>query len=133
MAGTFDPGEVGFGGNLSSLGASGGITGFGGLSDIGNSFDFLGGLKDLGGFFGSESGKGLLGIGSLGLGAYGLNKSLGFQEDQLGLLQDQENRAATAQNFQTGNSLALQLQNTTPGTPEHARIKAAIAEGSFQV
>jgi hypothetical protein len=72
-------------------------------------------------------------LGSLALGGYGLNKSLGFQEDQLGLLKDQEGRAATAQNFNTGNSLALQAQTTTPGTPEHARAQAAIADGTFQV
>ena len=104
------------------------------LSGGGNSSGgVLDGLKGFGDFFGSESGQGLLGLGSLGLQGFGLNKALDFQKDQLGLLQQQEGRAATAQNFQTGNQLSLALQTTTPGTPEHERIKAAIAEGSFAV
>jgi len=94
---------------------------------------FTGGVKDLGGFFGSERGQGLLDLGGLALGGFGLNKSLGIADDQLNILKDQENRAATAQNFQTGNSLSLALQTTTPGTPEYERIKAAIANGQFAV
>lgn len=128
---------IGFnpGGSVSGFGPGSGVSGFGGPSSIfktGGS-NILDSLKSLGGFFGSESGQGLLGLGSLGLQGFGLNKALGFQEDQLGLLQDQENRAATAQNLQTGNSLSLALQTTTPGTPEHERIKQAIADGSFAV
>jgi len=96
-------------------------------------FDFMKSFQKFGDFLGSKGGQGLLDFGSLGLGAFGLNKALGFQEDQLGILKEQENRAATAQNFQTGNSLSLALQTTTPGTPEHERIKQAIADGSFAV
>ena len=114
-----------FGGNLGS-----GLAFPGGGRD---GFSFLDSIKDFGNFFGSQSGQGLLGLGSLALGTHGLNKSLGFSEDLLGIQKDQENRAATAQNFQTGNSLSLALQTTTPGTPEHERIKAAIASGEFSV
>lgn len=100
----------------------------------------LGGLGGLGGFgsgfmnfINSPGFSNIMDLGSLALNTYGLNKSLGFAEDQLGILKDQENRASTAQNFQTGNSLAMALQMTTPGTPEHERIKQAIAQGTFQV
>jgi hypothetical protein len=110
---------------LSSGGGGGGGGLFGGLFD------------GLGGFLGSDKFKnfssGIGDIGSLALGAYGLNKSLGIAEDQLGLQKDQENRAATAQNFQTGNNLSLALQATTPGSPERARIEQAIAQGSYSV
>jgi hypothetical protein len=99
--------------------------------NVGSSF--LDGLKNLGGFMGSKEGSGLLGLGSLALGGYGLNKSLGFANDQMDLLKGQENRAATAQNLGTGNQLSMALQMTTPGTPEHERIKQAIASGQFQV
>lgn len=91
---------------------------------------FLSGLTDF------MSGKGFgnaLDLGSLALNTYGLNQSLDIANDQLGIQKDQENRAATAQNFNTGNSLSLALQTTTPGTPEHERIKAAIASGEFKV
>jgi len=91
---------------------------------------FLSGLNK---FMGGKGFGNTLDLGSLALNAYGLNKSLGLAGDQLDLQQDQENRAATAQNFQTGNALSLALQTTTPGTPEHARIQKAIAEGQFQV
>jgi hypothetical protein len=94
---------------------------------------FGSGIGKFGDFLGSDAGQGLLGLGSLGLQGFGLSKSLDFQNDQLGLLKDQENRAATAQNLTTGNSLSLALQTTTPGTPEHERIKSAIADGSFSV
>lgn len=110
-------------------------SGFGGPSSLfaSGGSGFLDAFKGFGDFLGSQSGQGLLGLGSLGLQGFGLNKALDFQNDQLGLLQDQENRAATAQNLQTGNSLSLALQTTTPGTPEHERIKQAIADGSFAV
>ena len=72
-------------------------------------------------------------LSSLALGAYGLNKSLGFAEDQLGILKDQENRAATAQNLATSNSQSLALQMTTPGTAEHEAVKKAIEQGTYQV
>ena len=105
--------------NLPTIGGTGGGGGgfFSGLSNFLNSNSF-GNIMDL---------------GSLALNTYGLNKSLGIAEDQLGILQDQENRAATAQNYQTGNSLAMALQMTTPGTPEHERVKQAIAQGTYQV
>lgn len=114
------------GGSLASLGQSFGQPGGGGGG-------FLGGLKGIGDFLGSKSGQGLFGLGSLALQGYGLNKSLGIAEDQLGILKQQEGRAATAQNLGTGNQLSLALQTTTPGTPEHARIKQAIESGQFQV
>jgi hypothetical protein len=118
-------------------GLNGGNQGGGFLSSLGGLFGGGGGggsmFSGLGDFLGSKSGQGLMGLGSLALGGYGLNKSLGFQEDQLDILKDQENRAATAQNFDTGNSLALQAQTTTPGTPEYARAQEAIANGTFQV
>lgn len=98
---------------------------------LGNSF--MDGLKGIGGFLGSKAGGGLLDLGSLALQGYGFNKSLGIAEDQLGIMKDQENRASTAQNFQTGNALSLALQTTTPGSPERARIEQAIASGQFQV
>ena len=108
------------------------------LGNLANMFSNKGGsfmdsLSGIGDFLGGKSGQGLMGLGSLALGGYGLNKSLGFQEDQLDMLKEQENRAATAQNFQTGNSLAMQAQTTTPGTPEHARAMEAIANGTFEV
>jgi hypothetical protein len=115
-----------FGGNLGG-GLSGAIGGGGGGFSFGDAF------SGIGDFLGSDKFGGALDLGSLALNTYGLNKSLGFQEDQLGILKDQENRAATAQNFQTGNSLAMALQTTTPGTPEHARIQEAMAQGTFQV
>lgn len=105
----------------------------GGLSKGGGGFGFLDSLKNFGNFLGGKGGQGFLDLGSLALNTYGLDKSLGFAEDQLGILKDQEDRAATAQNFQTGNQLSLALQTTTPGTPEHERIKQAIAQGQFQV
>jgi hypothetical protein len=94
---------------------------------------FLDSLKNFGNFLGGKGGQGFLDLGSLALNTYGLDKSLGFAEDQLGILKDQEDRAATAQNLQTGNQLSLALQTTTPGTPEHERIKQAISQGQFQV
>lgn len=130
----------GAGRGANTFGGGGGFTfgngGFGASSIFnsgGGGMSFLDGLKGLGGFLGSEEGGGLLGLGSLALKGYGLNKSLGLAEDQLGLLKDQENRAATAQNLGTGNQLSMALQTTTPGTAEHERIKSAIAAGSFQV
>ena len=91
---------------------------------------FWGGVNN---FLQSDALPGAVGLGSLALNAYGLNKSLGFAEDQLGIMKDQENRAATAQNYNTGNSLAMALQRTTPGTPEHERVKQAMAQGTYQV
>lgn len=99
----------------------------------GSPFSFMDAFKGVGDFLGSKGGQGLMDFGSLALKGYGLNKSLGIAEDQLGILKDQENRAATAQNLGTGNSLSLALQTTTPGTPEHERIKQAIATGQYQV
>ena len=99
----------------------------------GGGFSFGDAFKGFGDFLGSESFGNLGKLGGLALQGYGLNRSLDIQQDQLGLQQDQENRAATAQNFQTGNSLSLALQTTRPGTPEHERIKQAIAQGSFEV
>lgn len=93
----------------------------------------MGGLGKFGDFMGSPGGQGLLGLGATLGNLYGMNKSLGIAEDQLGIMKDQENRAATAQNFQTGNSLAMALQMTTPGTPEHERIKQAMAQGTYSV
>lgn len=119
----------------SNLGSGGsGIVGPGRAFGMGlkpQPFDFGSMFKNVGNFLGGAGGQGFMDLASLGLGAFGLNKSLGFQEDQLGILKDQENRAAGAQKFQTGNSLALQLQTTTPGTPEHERVKQLIAEGNF--
>ena len=95
---------------------------------------FWSGLGDWAkGLAGSMDFGDLINTGSLALGAYGMNKSLGFQEDQLGLMKQQENRAATAQNYAQGNSLAMALQATTPGTPEHERVKQAIANQTYQV
>jgi len=100
---------------------------FGGGSGGGG---FLSGLQK---FMGGKGFGNALDLGSLALQGYGLNKSLGLADKQMGILEDQENRASTAQNYQTGNSLSLALQTTTPGTPEHARIQKAIAEGQFEV
>jgi hypothetical protein len=124
----------------SGRGVAGGLgpTGFGPSQVFsGGGGGFMDGLKGmfggLGDFMGSKAGGGLMDFGSLALNAYGLNKSLGMADDQLGIMKDQEGRAATAQNFQTGNSLAMQQQMTTPGTPEHARAQEAIANGTFEV
>lgn len=76
-------------------------------------------------------GKGLMDLSSLAMGAYGLNKSLGIAQDQLGLQKQQEERAKLAQNMQTDNQLSLALQLSTPGTEEHERIKKAIEEGQY--
>jgi len=127
--GMFDSNQGSGGSGIIGPGAA-----FGSLPRFNNSsFNFGDMFKNIGGFLGGEGGQGFMDLASLGLGAFGLNKSLGFQEDQLGILKDQENRAATAQNLQTGNSLSLALQTTTPGTPEHERIKQAMADGSFAV
>lgn len=115
-------------------------SGFGPGASIGRQLQSFGGsglgggfLSGLGDFMGSKGAQGLFGLGSLALQGYGLNKSLGIAEDQLGIMKDQENRAATAQNLGTGNSLSLALQTTTPGSPEHERIKQAISSGEFAV
>lgn len=118
-------------GHFSSFSPDGGALRIG--SQVSRGFNFTDMFKNIGNFMGSKSGQGLLDLASLGFGAFGLNKSLGIQEDQLGLLKQQEGRAATAQNFNTGNSLALQLATMTPGTPEYARVEQAIADGSFAV
>lgn len=110
-------------------GISNNLSGLQGLFSGGKP-SFLSGIGD---FLGSKGAQGLFGLGSLALQGYGLNKSLGIAEDQLGILKDQENRAATAQNLGTGNQLSLALQTTTPGSPEHERIKQAIASGEFAV
>ncbi len=89
--------------------------------------------KNVGSFLGSKSGQGLMDFGSLALQGYGLNKSIGFAQDELGILKEQENRAATAQNFGTNNSLAMQLQMTTPGSAERAQVEQAIAEQQYAV
>jgi hypothetical protein len=117
--------------NVGGLGRGGLSSTFGGGG--GSPFSFMDMFKNLGGALGSKEGGGLLGLGSLALQGYGLDKSIGFAEDQRDLLEAQEGRAATAQNFQTGNSLSLALQTTTPGSPEHERIKQAMASGSFEV
>ena len=124
----------------SNLGSGGsGIAGPGRAFGLGlksqpfNFGDIFKNFGKFGDFLGGDPGQGLLGLGSLALQGFGLNKSLGLAEDQLDILQAQEGRATTAQNFNTGNSLSLALQTTTPGTPEHERIKQAIAEGQFAV
>ena len=99
------------------------------MSSLGNMFSGM----DFGDMFSNLDFGDLLKGGSLALNAYGMNKSLGFAEDQLGILEDQEARAAAAQNFSTGNSLAMARQMTTPGTPESQRIEEAIANGTYQV
>jgi len=122
----------GMGRGANTLGGGGGFR-FGG-DGFGATQSFnAGGGRGLFDFMGSKNFGNFMDLGSLALNAYGMNKSLGFAEDQLGLMKDQENRAATAQNFSTGNSLAMALQATTPGTPEHERVKQAIAQGSYQV
>jgi len=105
------------------------------LGNVMNGINSSGGgfFKGLGNFMGSSGFTGAMDLGSLALNAYGLNKSLGFAEDQLGILKDQEDRAATAQNLGTNNSLSLALQTTTPGSAEHEQIKQAIAQGQYQV
>ena len=123
-----------FGGSFgSSFNSNPGLSQFSFGQPGAGGFDFMKSLGKVGDFFGNKSGQGLLGLGSLALHGYGLNKSLGFAEDQMDIVKDQENRAATAQNLGTGNSLSLALQTTTPGTPEHERIKQAVASGQYQV
>ena len=84
-------------------------------------------------FMGGKSFGNFMDLGSLALNAYGMNKSLGIAQDQLGILKDQENRAATAQNLATNNSQSLALQMTTPGTAEHEAVKKAIETGQYAV
>lgn len=123
-----------------TLGGGGGFS-FGGdgfgvsqlFNGDGGGFNFMDSFKGLGDFFGSKGGQGIMDLGSLALKGYGLNKSLGIAEDQLGIMKDQENRAATAQNLGTSNSQSLALQMTTPGTAEHEAVKQAIANGTYQV
>lgn len=103
---------------------------FPGMGGSGGGSGFLSGLSN---FMSGPGFSNVMDLGSLALNAYGLNQSLDIADQQLGILQDQENRAATAQNFQTGNSLAMALQMTTPGTPEHERVKQAMANGTYQV
>jgi hypothetical protein len=111
---------AGFGSSLATGGGGGFLNGISGFAN------------GVGNFLGSQGGQGLLGLAGMGANLYGLNKSLGFQEDQLGVLKDQEARAADAQRLNTGNMLSLALQTTTPGTPEHERVKAEIAQGGGQ-
>jgi len=113
----------------------GGIGGGAGSNfSLGNMFSGIGNFgKSLGNFMGSQAGEGLFSLAGMGAGLYGMNKSFDLAENQLGIMHDQEDRAAKAQQLQTGNQLSLALQTTTPGTPEHERIKAAIAEGQFNV
>ena len=99
----------------------------------GNSFNFLDSMQGLGNFLGSPGGQGLLGLGSLALQGYGLNKTLDFNKSALDLQRQQEERAATAQNLATNNSLSLALQMTTPGTAEHEQVKKAIEAGQYAV
>lgn len=99
----------------------------------GGSSSIMSPWQKFGNFMGSNAFSGIMDLGSLALNSYGLKKSLDFSKDQLGIMKDQENRAATAQNFNTGNSLAMALQMTTPGTEEHERIKQAMAQGTYQV
>ena len=127
---------------LDAFGGSGGVvtspTSFsspGSFGGTGNGGGFFSGLGDMLGGFG-KGGQGfgnLMDLGSLALNTYGLNKSLGIAEDQLGIMQDQEGRAAKAQNLATNNSQSLALQMTTPGTAEHEQVKQAIANGTYKV
>jgi len=108
--------------------------GFATIGQVGNLKRPGGGLfGGLGSFLSGPGFDKTLDLGSLALNAYGLNKSLGFADKQLGILEDQENRAATAQNYQTNQSLAMALQMTNPGSPEHERVKQAIAQGTYAV
>jgi len=126
---------------LSNLGAGGsGIQGSGrafgmGLAPGGGGLwnSLKNGFQGFGNFMSGAGGQNIMDFGSLALNAYGMDKSLGMAEDQLGIMKEQEGRAATAQNFQTNNSLAMQLQMTTPGTPEHEQVKRAIAESQYSV
>jgi len=117
------PNNIGGLNSMSSLGGGGG--GF--WSGLGK------GIGSIGNFMGSQAGQGLFSLAGMGANLYGMNKTFDFMDDQMGLMQTQEDRAAKAQQLDTGNSLSLALQTTTPGTPEHERIKAAIAEGTFNV
>ncbi|MEE8599292.1 MAG: hypothetical protein V3S69_07300 [Dehalococcoidales bacterium] len=95
--------------------------------------DFAGGLKnsmgDLGKWMGGDGGKGVMSLANM----YMMNNAMDMQNRQMGIMEGQENRAATAQNLNTGHNLSLALQTTTPGTPEHERIKQAIANEQYTV
>ena len=110
---------------------SGGSSMWNNLKSFGSGLANFG--KGVGGFMGSPSGQGLISLAGMGANLYGMDKTFGFMDDQMALMQEQENRAAKSQQLDTGNSLSLALQTTTPGTPEHERIKAAIAQGTFNV
>lgn len=98
----------GFGGG--GLGAMKGIAGLGGGMD-----GWMKGLMDM-----LKGGDGLMdnltGLGSLALQGYGLNKSLGIQEDQLGILKNQDSRAARADdtNFANQQFMAQQMGGLPP-------------------
>lgn len=130
MAGPTNRG--GLGTALSGL-SGGGNSFFSGLGDMFSGIDLGSITSGLGDMFKSDGFDNALGLGSLALQGYGLNKSLGIADEQLGILQDQENRAATAQNLQTNNQLSLAAQMTTPGTAEHEMVANAIASGQYQV
>ena len=123
--GMFDSNQGSGGSGISGAGLP-----FGAMQKFANGASMFDGFNN---FMNSDTFNNFSKLGSLGLGVFGLKQGIDFQNDQLGILKDQENRAATAQNLQTGNSLSLALQTTTPGTPEHERIKQAIADGSFAV
>jgi hypothetical protein len=128
-----------FSGGSPSLALGGGSNPFGGLSGLntGSNGGFFGSigsaLGGVGDFLGSQSGQGLMGLGTSLANLYGMNRSFGLADDQIDILKDQEGRAATAQNLATDNSLAMALQMTTPGTAEHQQVQDAIANSTYNV
>lgn len=96
-------------------------------STIGDSFGSFGEM------LGGEAGQGWMKALPAFANIIGMNRALGQGDEQLALMNKQEGRATTAQNLSTGHNLSLALQMTTPGTPEHQRIKDAIAQNTYGV
>ena len=122
---------------MSQAASNAGLRSFQGLNLAPQNFNFMDMLKNIGGgmsdMFKSDGFGNALKFGSLALSNKFGNESLDIANKQVGILGEQENRAATAQNLNTGHNLSLALQTTTPGTPEHARIVEAIQNQTFQV
>ncbi|MCP4487737.1 MAG: hypothetical protein GY820_10535 [Gammaproteobacteria bacterium] len=108
------------------------------LSNMGSGIKSM--FSGLGDFMSSDSfSNSLAGINSLAnlygmsKSISGMDKSLDIANKQFGIMKNQEQRAANAQQMATDNSLSLALQMTTPGTTEHEALQKAVSGGNYNV